>query len=161
VNAEAPTTIPAGTDYAEAQALARRMSDLDLLRVARSLASGQCTEPEMAANHEVIRRFERLRERSMVLNRSRESLNEKHKALQERFDKLLVVLQRVLTLLAGPDAFPRDPPSTRTGGRFPGRKGPTASSQPEKSDQVGVNGRHETTDIQVGPRGLEPPTAAV
>jgi hypothetical protein len=113
MTAEAPRSIPTDTDYAEAQAMARRMSDLDLVRVVRSLSSGQCTEPEMAANQEVLRRFERLRERLMVANRAKESLNEKHNALQERFDKMVVVLQRVLTLLAGPDAFPRDPPSAQ------------------------------------------------
>jgi hypothetical protein len=89
------------------------MSDLDLLRLAKSLSSAHCGNPEVAANHEVNRRFERLRERFVVVNRSMQGLNDKHHLLQERFDKLVVVLQRVLTLLAGPEAFPRDPPSTK------------------------------------------------
>jgi hypothetical protein len=113
MTADAPTTIPSGIDYAAAEAIARRMSDRDLLRVARRLSAQQCDTPEIAANHEVNRRFERFRERFVAVNRSLESLNNKHDALQQRFDKLVVVLQRVLTLLAGPEAFPRDPPSTK------------------------------------------------
>jgi hypothetical protein len=112
-SSNAPTTIPAGTDYAAAEAMARRMSDRDLLTMAKRLSAAQCGAPELAANHEVNRRFERLRDRFTTVNRSMDSLNVKHDALQARFDKLVIVLQRVLTLLAGPQAFPREPPSSK------------------------------------------------
>ena len=112
-SADAPTTIPTGTDYAAAEAMARKMSDRDLLNVAKGLSATRCGAPELAANQEVNRRFERLRERFTAMNRSMDSLSVKHDALQGRFDKLVVVLQRVLTLLAGPQAFPREPPSSK------------------------------------------------
>jgi hypothetical protein len=112
-SADAPTTIPSGTDYAAAEAMARRMSDRDLLTMAKGISATRCGAPELAANHEVNRRFERLRDRFTAVNRSVDSLNVKHDALQTRFDKLVVVLQRVLTLLAGPDAFSREPPSSK------------------------------------------------
>jgi hypothetical protein len=112
---EAVTTIPSGADYREAEAIARKMSDADLLRLAKSLSAGQCHARELAANHEVNRRFERLRERTATLSKSVESLKEKHDALQTRFDKMLTVLQRVLTLLAGPEAWPSGPSGPRLG----------------------------------------------
>ena len=80
------------------------MSDADLLRVARALSSVQCRTAEMAANHEVHRRFERLRERSASVNRSMDNLVEKHEALQRKFDALVATLQRARTLLAGREA---------------------------------------------------------
>ena len=58
-------------------------------RTASTNPPARCSNPEIAANHEVNRRFERLRERFLVLNRSTQSLNEKHDGLQERFDKLV------------------------------------------------------------------------
>jgi hypothetical protein len=112
-NSDAPTTIPAGTDYAAAEAIARRMSDRDLLTVAKGLSATRCGAAELAANHEVNRRFGRLRDRFTAVDRSMDSLNVKHDALQARFDKLVLVLQRVLTLLAGPEGFPREPPSSQ------------------------------------------------
>jgi hypothetical protein len=124
---EAPTTIPSGVDYREAEEIARRLSDLDLLTLARRLSSDQCHAPEMAANHEVNRRFERLRERFLVLNKSLESANEKHHVLQERFDKMLTVLQRVLGLLAGPEARPAGSPPPVTTGAQPDTPGERSS----------------------------------
>ncbi len=119
MRSETPTTIPPGADYREAAAIARRMSDLDLLKLARSLSSDQCNVPELAANHEVNRRFERLRDRFLVLNKSLETLNEKHVVLQQRFDKMLTVLQRVLALLAGPEARPSGALPSGTGDANP------------------------------------------
>jgi hypothetical protein len=109
VTAEAPTTIPAGLEYGQAEALARRMSDLDLLRVARGLSFAQCDNPAVAANQEVNRRFERLREQAVVLKSSMDGLNDKHTVLQERFDTLLGALQRALALLAGREPSLGDP----------------------------------------------------
>ena len=112
-SADAPTTIPTGTDHAAAEAMARRMSDRDLLTVAKGLSATRCGGPELAASHEVNRRFERLRDRFTAANQSMDSLNTKHDALQERFDKLVVVLERVLALLAGPQDLSREPPSSQ------------------------------------------------
>ena len=129
MTSEAPTTIPSGADYREAQAIARKMSDQDLLRLARRLSSDHCHPREMAANHEVTRRFERLRERFLLLNKSLDCLKEKHDVLQERFDKMLTVLQRVLALLVGPEARPGGPPPAGTADVHPhtaGERSPLA-----------------------------------
>ena len=137
MTSEAPTTIPSGADYREAEAIARKMSDLDLLRVARSLSSVRCNAREMAANHEVNRRFERLRERSLLLKKSLAAGQEKHDRLQERFDKMLTVLQRVLALLAGPEAWPGGPPPGEladSGGDAPVATAGSISGAPVASD---------------------------
>ena len=54
----------------------------------------------MAANHEVNRRFERLRERLVSLSTSMDNLVDKHEALQQKFDTLVATLQRARALLA-------------------------------------------------------------
>jgi hypothetical protein len=104
MTADAPTTIPPSVSYHEAEAIARRITDADLLRVARALSSVQCRSAEMAANHEVHRRFERLRERFVSVNRSMDNLTERHEALLEKFDALVATLQRARALPAGREA---------------------------------------------------------
>jgi imidazoleglycerol phosphate dehydratase HisB len=84
------------------------MSDLDLLRVASSLSLTRCTHAEMAANHEVNWRFERLRERFLVLHEAMDNLRDKHHALEARFDTLATALQRALMLLAEREVMPGD-----------------------------------------------------
>jgi len=109
MTSDALTIFPSDTGYPEAEAIARRMSDLDLLKVARSLSCGQCNGPELVANHEVNRRFERRRERFVEMNLSVESLTYKHAALQERFDTLVAARQRAQALLEGHETMPGDP----------------------------------------------------
>ena len=101
MTADAPTTVPSSAGYNDAEAIARSMSDADLLRVAAALSPVQCRDAEMAANHEVNRRFERLRERLISLNMSMDNLVDKHEALQEKFDTLVATLQRARALLVG------------------------------------------------------------
>jgi hypothetical protein len=101
MTADAPTTIPSSTSYNDAEAIARSLSDADLLRIAGALSPAQCRNVEMAANHEVNRRFQRLRERLVSLNTSMDNLVDKHEALQEKFDSLVATLHRARALLAG------------------------------------------------------------